>query len=90
MLPFFFTDFIEALKYEKMDYSIDGMERLIRSHGQTLHDIYVLRTGMPERIPDVVVWAGRYYIYFFYSELVFLCNWVVYLFLHQAQGLVPF
>uniref|UniRef100_A0A1B6CGH0 Alkylglycerone-phosphate synthase n=1 Tax=Clastoptera arizonana TaxID=38151 RepID=A0A1B6CGH0_9HEMI len=54
-------DFVLALKNENLDYSIDGMERLIRSHGQTLHDIYILRnSGIPPRIPDVVVWVDSH------------------------------
>lgn len=37
-------------------YSLKGIDRLIRAHGQTLHDIYTLRTSFFERIPDVVLW----------------------------------
>lgn len=32
------------------------IDRVIRAHGQTLHDIYTLRNSIFERIPDVVVW----------------------------------
>lgn len=33
-----------------------GVDRLIRSHGQTLHEIQNLRDGIINRIPDIVVW----------------------------------
>ncbi|XP_044253457.1 alkyldihydroxyacetonephosphate synthase [Tribolium madens] len=39
-----------------ISYSLKGLDRLVRAHGQTLHDIYTLRTSFFERIPDIVVW----------------------------------
>lgn len=38
--------------------SVEGLDRLYRAHGHTLHDIYTLREMPTEfpRIPDVVVW----------------------------------
>lgn len=36
--------------------STDGMDRLIRAHGQTLKDIYHLRQNSFPRIPDGVIW----------------------------------
>ncbi|CAH2106121.1 unnamed protein product [Euphydryas editha] len=36
--------------------SIDGMDRLIRAHGQTLNDVYYLRNNSFPRIPDAVIW----------------------------------
>ncbi|XP_044759710.1 alkyldihydroxyacetonephosphate synthase [Coccinella septempunctata] len=36
--------------------SLKGIDRLVRAHGQTLNDIFTLRTGMFQRIPDVVLW----------------------------------
>lgn len=38
--------------------SIDGMDRLIRAHGQTLKDIYHLRNNSFPRIPDGVIWPS--------------------------------
>lgn len=35
-----------------------GIDRLVRSHGHTLHDIFTLRWSMFERIPDVVLWPA--------------------------------
>lgn len=56
-------DFLNALKEKKIDYSMDGLARLSRSHGQTLYDIYSLRHGKCfPRICDIVVWPGMYYI----------------------------
>lgn len=49
-------DFLEGIKRMNIDYSIEGEDRLIRCHGQTLHDIHTLRTGKFSRIPDIVLW----------------------------------
>lgn len=37
-------------------HSTAGVDRLVRSHGQTLADIHALREGHVRRLPDVVVW----------------------------------
>lgn len=50
------SEHIEHLKKLGVDYSIDVVDRIVRAHGQTLHDIQTLREGKFERIPDVVVW----------------------------------
>lgn len=49
-------EFHEELKKHKIDHSDEGLDRLIRCHGQTLHDIHTLRTGKFKRIPDLVIW----------------------------------
>lgn len=54
--PILTEKFINDLNANNIDYSIDGEDRLVRSHGQTLHDIYSLRRGGFKRIPDIVVW----------------------------------
>ncbi|XP_046959951.1 alkyldihydroxyacetonephosphate synthase [Vanessa cardui] len=36
--------------------STEGVDRLIRAHGQTLHDVYNLRKNSFPRIPDAVIW----------------------------------
>lgn len=52
-------DFLNALKETKIEYTMDGLARLLRSHGQTLYDIYSLRHGKCfPRISDIVVWPG--------------------------------
>lgn len=40
----------------EVSYSVDVVDRVVRAHGHTLHDIHTLREGTFERIPDVVVW----------------------------------
>ncbi|GAB0094341.1 Alkylglycerone-phosphate synthase [Sergentomyia squamirostris] len=49
-------EFLSNLKDLKMEYSVNGLDRLIRGHGQTLYDIEKIRKGAFKRIPDVVVW----------------------------------
>ncbi|CAH1390878.1 unnamed protein product [Nezara viridula] len=51
-------DFLCEIMNLKIEHSVDGFERLTRSHGQTLHDIYSLRRNMGSihRIPDIVLW----------------------------------
>lgn len=50
------SEFLAVLKKLNFDYSLDGQDRLVRSHGQTLHDIAAVRQGGFKRIPDIVVW----------------------------------
>jgi alkyldihydroxyacetonephosphate synthase len=54
--PIFNDTFYSAVKDMKMEYSISGEDRLIRCHGQTVHDIYYLRSGKFKRIPDLILW----------------------------------
>ncbi|XP_014257150.1 alkyldihydroxyacetonephosphate synthase [Cimex lectularius] len=53
-------EFTNLLGSKGISWSKDGFDRLVRCHGQTLHDIYSLRQGLKEgiipKIPDVVVW----------------------------------
>lgn len=49
-------EFRDVLDTHKISYSDDGLDRLVRSHGQTLHDIQMLRECSFQRIPDLVVW----------------------------------
>lgn len=48
--------FIDDLKNGNILYSVKGIDRLIRSHGQTLYEIQNLRDGIMKRIPDIVLW----------------------------------
>lgn len=48
--------FLERLTRNHLNYSLEGIDRLIRSHGQTLSDIHSLLVGKMNRIPDIVVW----------------------------------
>ncbi|KAK9508901.1 hypothetical protein O3M35_006343 [Rhynocoris fuscipes] len=55
-------EFLECLQKEKLEYSTEGVDRLVRSHGQTLHDIYTLKVKkIPDRIPDIVVWPENHH-----------------------------
>lgn len=49
-------NFRNVLDKNNISYSDDGLDRLIRSHSQTLHDIQMLRECTFQRIPDLVVW----------------------------------
>ncbi|XP_055712637.1 alkyldihydroxyacetonephosphate synthase [Phlebotomus papatasi] len=49
-------EFLDNLKQLQVDFSTNGLDRLIRCHGQTLYDIETLRRGTFKRIPDVVLW----------------------------------
>jgi len=56
------AELLEAIKELTIDYSTDGVDRLFRAHGHTLREIYLLKHGSFERIPDIVLWP---------SELIF-------------------
>lgn len=47
---------LDKIKALGIDHSLDGEDRLIRSHGHTLHDIHSLRESIFERIPDIILW----------------------------------
>ncbi|EDV55962.1 alkyldihydroxyacetonephosphate synthase [Drosophila erecta] len=49
--------FLHELKgTTQVEYSLEGIDRLVRCHGQTLNDIYSLWHHKFRRIPDLVVW----------------------------------
>lgn len=50
------TQFVNDMDKSKILYSDKGIDRLVRSHGQTLYEIQNLRDGIFHRIPDLVVW----------------------------------
>lgn len=58
-LIIFIAEFLDELRHLQMSFSLDGVDRLIRSHGHTLHDIFMLREGAFERIADIVAWPGE-------------------------------
>lgn len=49
-------EFISDLRKTSIPFTDDCQDRLFRAHGHTLHEIFVLREGMFNRIPDLVVW----------------------------------
>jgi hypothetical protein len=59
LIMLFVTAFLDELQCLQISFSLDGVDRLVRSHGHTLCDIFALREGMFERIPDVVAWPGE-------------------------------
>jgi len=54
--PIIPENFVNKIKENKFDFSLDGTDRLIRSRGQTLFDVWAIRQGGYLRIPDIVVW----------------------------------
>ncbi|XP_018404583.1 PREDICTED: alkyldihydroxyacetonephosphate synthase isoform X2 [Cyphomyrmex costatus] len=54
--PILSAELLDAIKELAIDYSIDGVDRLFRAHGHTLREIYLLKHGSYQRIPDIVMW----------------------------------
>ncbi|XP_046739151.1 alkyldihydroxyacetonephosphate synthase [Diprion similis] len=54
--PIVAPELIDCLRRENFEYSTDGVDRLVRAHGHTLREIFLLREGTFPRIPDIVVW----------------------------------
>lgn len=54
--PILSDAFVNDMNSANILYSTKGVDRLIRSHGQTLHEIHCLHEGIMNRIPDIVVW----------------------------------
>lgn len=50
------NEFYDEIKKLNLSLSIDGMDRLCRAHGHTLREIFILKGGNFERIPDIVIW----------------------------------
>uniref|UniRef100_A0A7N4PV74 Alkylglycerone-phosphate synthase n=1 Tax=Sarcophilus harrisii TaxID=9305 RepID=A0A7N4PV74_SARHA len=49
-------DFLDDLKETSISYSQEADDRVFRAHGHCLHEIYLLREGIFQRIPDIVLW----------------------------------
>lgn len=49
-------NFLFNLKKTNISYSEDAHDRLFRAHGHTMDELFILRYGKFERIPDIVVW----------------------------------
>ncbi|KAK7794112.1 hypothetical protein R5R35_012606 [Gryllus longicercus] len=58
--PVIVQAFLAEIEMLKIPYSLKGIDRLIRSHGHTLNDIYTLREGRYGRMPDVVAWPDSH------------------------------
>ncbi|XP_019545957.3 alkyldihydroxyacetonephosphate synthase-like [Aedes albopictus] len=50
------VEFVDGLMELGVEFSEDGMDRLMRCHGQTLEDVGLLKNQKFERLPDLVVW----------------------------------
>uniref|UniRef100_A0A8C6PXD8 Alkylglycerone-phosphate synthase n=1 Tax=Nothobranchius furzeri TaxID=105023 RepID=A0A8C6PXD8_NOTFU len=48
--------FVEGIKSTGIPFSHDPEDRVFRSHGHCLHEIFPLREGKVGRVPDMVVW----------------------------------
>lgn len=54
-------EFLKQLESLDISFSVAGEDRLKRSHGQTLYEIFTLRTNkLPAKIPDAIVWPSEY------------------------------
>ncbi|XP_042099612.1 alkyldihydroxyacetonephosphate synthase, peroxisomal isoform X4 [Ovis aries] len=49
-------DFLHDLKETNISYSQEADDRVFRAHGHCLHEIFLLREGIFQRIPDIVLW----------------------------------
>nr|XP_034990501.1 alkyldihydroxyacetonephosphate synthase, peroxisomal isoform X2 [Zootoca vivipara]XP_034990510.1 alkyldihydroxyacetonephosphate synthase, peroxisomal isoform X2 [Zootoca vivipara] len=49
-------EFIKDLQAAKISYTQEAEARIFRAHGHCLHELYELREGMFQRVPDIVVW----------------------------------
>lgn len=54
------AEFLRDIKVAQITHSDIGIDRLVRSHGQTLYEIHSLRVGKEHRIPDLVVWPSSH------------------------------
>ncbi len=50
--------FMQRLRQTSIDTSEDPQDRLFRAHGHTMDELFMLRYGQYERIPDLVVWPS--------------------------------
>lgn len=54
--PIVNEEVVKELQTSAISYSFDASDRLFRSHGHTLHEIFTLRQDKFKRVPDIVVW----------------------------------
>jgi len=65
--PILSTELLKAIEELRIDHSTDGVDRLFRAHGHTVREVYLLKCGTFERIPDIVVWPSKF-IFFNYHH----------------------
>ena len=56
------AEFLAALTEAGLSHSVAGDDRLWRSHGHTMHEIFALRRGELPPLVDLVVWPGKFRI----------------------------
>jgi alkyldihydroxyacetonephosphate synthase len=56
--PIINESFMQDFKSTAISYSDDPQDRLFRAHGHTMDELFMLRYGKFERIPDLVTWPG--------------------------------
>ncbi|XP_074653203.1 alkyldihydroxyacetonephosphate synthase, peroxisomal-like [Tubulanus polymorphus] len=49
-------EFLDEVRHHGISQSDDPHDRVFRAHGHTLHEVFMLREGMFERVPDLVIW----------------------------------
>ncbi|XP_023221447.1 alkyldihydroxyacetonephosphate synthase, peroxisomal-like [Centruroides sculpturatus] len=54
--PILNEEFMEELQELNVSFTTDSQDRLFRAHGHTMREIFTLRMGRFERIPDIVIW----------------------------------
>nr|XP_014349357.1 PREDICTED: alkyldihydroxyacetonephosphate synthase, peroxisomal isoform X2 [Latimeria chalumnae] len=59
-LPVVNEGFLQDLKATNIPFSQDVEDRIFRGHGHCLHEIFALREGKFERVPDLVVWPNSH------------------------------
>lgn len=50
--------FLTCVKESGIQHTLNPHERLFRGHGHTCHEIFELRHGAFQRIPDIVIWPS--------------------------------
>ncbi|KAK6483158.1 alkyldihydroxyacetonephosphate synthase [Huso huso] len=56
--PILNEGFVQDLKGTAIPFSCETEDRIFRAHGHCLHEVFALREGKFERVPDLVVWPN--------------------------------
>ncbi|KAK1166167.1 hypothetical protein AOXY_G12718 [Acipenser oxyrinchus oxyrinchus] len=56
--PILNEGFVQDLKSTAIPFSCETEDRIFRAHGHCLHEVFALREGKFERVPDLVVWPN--------------------------------
>jgi alkyldihydroxyacetonephosphate synthase len=60
--PIISNAFLEVINNSSINYSLLGVDRLVRSHGHSLREIFMLKQGILKRIPDIVLWPSMQFL----------------------------